>query len=103
MASKLLGRSSDAGRPLLFGSQLLCTGQTPNSHHLIPSFPNSVNPSNRKIHVLPTTQIATGPGLTAAIEDGRWFAAGDCCETEAIQAGYSPFPSSPSLALPIGR
>lgn len=69
--------------------QLLCTGQIPNSHHLLPSFPSSVNPSTKLIHVLPTTQIATGPDLADAIEDGRWFAAGDCCDTGAIQAGYS--------------
>jgi hypothetical protein len=83
--------------PFLGHPQLTCTGQIPLSQHLLPSFPSSINPSNRKIRVLPTTQIATGPDLLEPIEGGRMFAVGDCCETEAIMAGYSAlFLPSPS-------
>lgn len=82
--------------------QLTCTGQVPLSQHLIPHFTSSVNPSNKKIRVLPTTQIADGPGLVDPVEGGRLFAVGDCCETEAILAGYSASCARSAASLSAG-
>lgn len=69
--------------------QLTCTGQIPLSQHLIPHFPLSINASNKRIHVLPTTQVATGPELVEPALGGRLFAVGDCCDAGSILAGFS--------------
>ncbi|KAL7412231.1 hypothetical protein BDY24DRAFT_393696 [Mrakia frigida] len=72
---------------------LMCTGQTPLSHHLIPHFNSCIDPKTKLVRVLKTTQIESGEatGETAGV-DGRMFAIGDCCyQQDVVMAGYTAY------------
>ncbi|KAJ1558832.1 hypothetical protein HK096_002701, partial [Nowakowskiella sp. JEL0078] len=74
--------TTKSGKKIESDLQILCTGMIPNSSLLSTISPQSINPANKLVKVLPTLQII----------DPRFpkiFAAGDVVDLDDIKSGYA--------------
>lgn len=76
-----LGLSS--GRQVEADLVFLCTGQTPITSLFASISPSSLSAISRRIKVDDSLRVQS-----SEVDTSRWYAAGDCAETDSIQAGH---------------